>query len=63
MHVLPSFIQIFYTRLLMQKSLFGLFLANYCKLLKESLRKPHRFNKFLLSLQTQFLNFNQLDIK
>ena len=63
MHVLPSFIQMFYTRLLMQKSLFCLFLANYCKLLKESLRKPHRFNKFLLSLQTQFLNFNQLDIK
>ena len=44
MHVLPSFIQIFYTRLLMQKSLFGLFLANYCKLLKESLRKLHLFN-------------------
>jgi len=63
MHVLPSFIQIFYTRLLMQNSLFGLFLANYCKLLKESLRKPHRFSKFLLSLQTQFLDYNQLNIK
>lgn len=56
MHVLPSFIQIFYTWLLMQNSLFYPFLANYCKLLKESLRKPHRFNKFLLSLQTQFFN-------
>lgn len=63
MHILSSFIQIFYTWLLMQKAFFYLFKANYCKLLKESLRKPHRFNKFLLSLQTQFLNFNQLDIK
>lgn len=63
MRIFGHFIQIFYTRLLMQNSLFCLFLANYCKLLKESLRKPHRFNKFLLSLQTQFLNFNQLDIK
>ena len=44
MRIFSHFIQIFYTRLLMQNSLFCLFLANYCKLLKESLRKPHRFN-------------------
>ena len=56
MHVFSYFIQVSYTRLLMQNSLFYPFLANYCKLLKESLRKPHRFNKFLLSLQTQFLD-------